>query len=74
MCSFLVLATHEFIVDRKVAIRHATSIGVKLSEHRDVQVEPTVVALVHHSSHCFGPCRPVGHLLDETHHAMLGMC
>ena len=62
---FLILAINETVVNRKVAVGHATSICVNLLEHRDVQVEPAIVALVHHPGHRARPCRPVRHLLKK---------
>jgi hypothetical protein len=61
----LILAIDELVVNRKVAVGHAPAIGVNLLEHRDVQVEPAVVALVYHPRHRARLCRAVRHLVKK---------
>ena len=43
------MAADEIVVDDEVAVGDAAAVGVDLPENGDIEVEPAVIALVHHS-------------------------
>ena len=58
----LITTVHEIIVDNKVALSVSIAVGVKLLEHTDVQIQPSVGALVYYSHRFLCVCPCVRHL------------